>query len=399
MTYSTRTLSILSIVLVLGAAGGGIWWRLKPDTPSDDADAQSSALNDEVAAVTSASQQFSTDVPQPVGGSPVVLDTLWITVTAAGEAAAFREATLTAQVEGMVAQLPVRENLESPRGRRLLQIDTTEYALNVAKARAALETAQAEYQKIVLLDEEIVDASIREERERIARSRSGLTGAEVDLRQAGIALDRATVRAPFGGRVADLQVVAGQWVGVGTELLTLVDLDPIKVEVQVLEAELGFLEEGRGVEVTFAAFPGEVFEGRIETINPRVDTETRTGRVTVHLSNEDGRIKPGMYAQVKIDAQAFPDRVLLPHEALLERDGRSMVFVYKPNENGRGGRADWRYVTTGRENEDWYELTRGDEGWVDPGEIVLTSSHHYLAHDVAVRLVENSTAEGGRPNR
>jgi RND family efflux transporter MFP subunit len=397
MTYSTRTLSIATIVVVLGAAGGGIWWRLKPDSPEGGADAQSESLNEEVAAVTSASRQFSTDVPQPVGGDPVVLDTLWITVTAAGEAAAFREATLTAQVEGRVSELSVRENQGAARGRRLLQIDTTEYALGVAKAQAALETAQAEFQKIVLLDDEIQDPSIRADRERIARSRSGLTSAEVDLRQAEISLERATVRAPFGGRVADLLVVAGQWASVGTELMTLVDLDPIKVEVQVLEAELGFLAEGRGVEVTFAAFPGETFNGAIQTINPRVDTETRTGRVTVHLPNEDGRIKPGMYAQVKIDAQAFPDRVLLPREALLERDGRWMVFVY--NEDGRAGRAEWRYVTIGRENEDWVELTHGDEGFVEPGEIVLTSSHHYLAHDVAVRLVDDSAAEGGRPNR
>lgn len=397
MTHSTRTLSMVSVVVVLGALGGGVWWRLRPDTSDAAGSSQADDTNAEVAALTSASSQFSTDVPQPVGGSAVVLDTLWITVTAAGEAAAFREATLTAQVEGLVSRVPVRENRSVARGHRLLQIDTTEYALNVAKARASLETAQAEFQKIVLLDEEIEDASLRAARERIARSRSGLTGAEVDLRQAQIALERATVRAPFGGRVADLRVVAGQWVSAGSELMTLVDLDPIKVEVQVLETELGFLAEGRGVEVTFAAFPDEVFVGAIETINPRVDTGTRTGRVTVHLANGDGRIKPGMYAQVRIDAQAFPDRVLLPREALLERDGRWMVFVYEPD--GRSGRAEWRYVTIGRENDSWVELTHGDEGFVEPGEIVLTSSHQYLAHDVVVRLVKDSAAEGGRPNR
>ena len=85
----------------------------------------------------------------------------------------------------------------------------------------------------------------------------------------------------------------------------MVDLDPIKVEVQVLEAELGFLAEGRRADVSFAAYPGERFAGRIETINPVVDPESRTGRVTVLLSNPDHRIKPGMYAEVSLDAEVW----------------------------------------------------------------------------------------------
>jgi RND family efflux transporter MFP subunit len=395
MTYSTRTLSIVTVIMALGAIGGGIWWRLRPEPA--EGEAQAAEIEEEAAATTSASQQFSTDLPQPVSGVEARLDTLWVTVTAAGEAAAFREATLTTQVEGQVLSVPVRENQVAAEGRALVQIDTTEYALLVARARADLENAEAEFQKMMLLDEEIADADVRAERERLSRSRSGLNQAEVDLRQAEIDLERATVRAPFGARVADLLVVPGQWVTVGAELMTVVDLDPIKVEVQVLEAELGLLEEGRSVSVTFAAFPGERFEGRIETINPKVDPDNRTGRVTVHLENPDGRIKPGMYAQVRIDAQAFADRVLVPREAILEREGRQMLFVY--NAEGGNGRAEWRYVTTGRENDQLVELTRGDEGFVEPGEVVLVEGHHYLAHDAMVRLVDDPDAEGGRPGR
>ena len=238
---------------------------------------------------------------------------------------------------------------------------------------------------------------VRADRARISRAQSGLTAAEVGLRQAEIDLERTAVVAPFGGRVADLEAVAGQWVAADAELLALVDLEPIKVEVRVLEAELGLLSEGRRAVVSFAAFPGEEFEGRIRTVNPRVDPESRTGRVTVLLENRDGRVKPGMYAQVTIDARAFADRVLIPRRALLERDGRLMVFVF--NAEGERGRAEWRYVTTGRENEVWVELTRGDEGFVEPGEVVLTDGHHYLAHDAMVRLVDDPASEGGRPGR
>src|SRR5690606_17929379 len=126
-----------------------------------------------------------------------------------------------------------------------------------------------------------------------------------------------------------IQVVPGQWVRAGDELMTIVDLDPIKVEVHVLESEIGFLAAGRKARITFAAFPSRSFEGRIETINPIVDQASRTAKVTVVVPNPDGVILPGMFAQVALDARRFPDRILVPRSAILERDRRTMLFVYQ----------------------------------------------------------------------
>ena len=406
MSHSKRTLSLVTLLIIFGALGAGVAWRLLEARGGDAADAAVTAEDsapipgmDEIAPT-----QFAPGVAQPVSGAEVTLDTLWIRVSAAGQAEAFRRTTLTAQVEGVVRGLPVRENQAVGGGARLVQIDTLEHALSLAQARADLLAAETDYRQRILFDDEIEDPQIRAERERIARSTSGLDQAEVRPQQAQLQLERTRVEAPFGGRVADLRVVEGQHVDVGTELLTVVDLDPIKVEVQVLEAELGFLTEGRRAEVSFAAFPGEVFVGAIETINPVVDPESRTGRVTVLLRNGDGRIKPGMYAEVSLDAEALPDRVLVPRSAILERgrgEGRrrTMVFVYE--EGPQGGLAKWRYVNPGRESETHVEILRegAEQGMVEPGEVVLVDGHHYLAHDTPIRLVENVAIEGGRPGR
>src|SRR6185503_11199876 len=111
---------------------------------------------------------------------------------------------------------------------------------------------------------------------------------------------------------------------------------PIKVEVQVLESEVGYLAPGRRARVSFAAFP-EPFTGTVQTINPVVDGGTRTARVTVIVPNPGGRILPGMYARVALEAQRFDGRVLVPRSAVLERDRRSMLFVFEPNGGGRDG--------------------------------------------------------------
>ncbi len=400
MAFSRRTLSLATIVVLLAVAGAGVWWRLRSDAPPSD-EAQAATNDTSVIQVESASSQFSTDLPQAVTGAAVVRDTLWVTVNAAGRAAAIRRATLNAQVEGTVRGVPVDENDAVGAGSVLVRIDTTEIALAVAQARSELMSAEAEFQRLTLFDDEITDPAVRELRERNARVSSGLVAAEVRLQQEELRLARATVAAPFEGRVADIRVVAGQYVSAGTELMTVVDLDPIKVEVSVLEAELGYLTEGRGARVTFAAFPGETFSGRIESINPVVDPEQRTGRVTVVLPNPGGRIKPGMYAEVALDARSYPDRLLVPRSAILERgEGtrRTMLFVFE-GDSEDAGMAKWRYVMTGVENDRLVEIVPSEEGTVEPGEIVLIDGHHYLAHDTRIRLVESVVAEGGRPGR
>ena len=385
MALSRRVLGFVTFVIILGALATGMYLRLRSE--ADEADSSASS-EDATVLPESASQQFATDVPQPVVGAEVVRDTLWITVSAAGQAEAFRRTSLQSQVDGIIDAIPVQENRGVSAGALLLQVDTTEYALALARARADFVSAEARYEEMIFFDDEITDPAVRAERARLSRARSGLAQAEVSLQEATLNLAQTSVRAPFPGRIADLRVVEAQQVGPGTELMTIVDLDPIKVEVQVLEAEIGYLTEGRRASVTFAAFPGEVFTGRVSTINPVVDPEYRTGRVTLLLSNPQGRIKPGMYARVSLEAQFFPDRILVPRTAILEKDRRDMLFVFED------GRAKWRYVTRGLESDDMVEIIPNEEtSMVEPGEIVLIDNHFYIQHDAPVQLVE--AVEGG----
>lgn len=403
MSYSRSTLSLVTVLLVLGGLGAGVAWQLWSDGGGDAEEAVELPEGVSLPSPQGASQ-FSADMPSPVGGAEVVRDTLWIRVRAAGQAEAFRRTALTAQVGGWVREVLVRENQGVATDQRLVQIDTTEYALALAQARADLQNADADFQQMTLFDDDIEEPAIREQRRQIARTRSGLQQAEVSLQRSELDMERTRVGAPFEGRIADLEVVVGQYVGAGNELMTIVDLDPIKVEVQVLEAQLGLLSEGRRAEVSFAAFPGETFVGSIETMNPVVDPDSRTGRVTVLIPNPRNRIRPGMYAEVSLDAEALPDRVIVPREALLQRSRGGgelfpVVFVYE-EQNGVG-LSKWRYVNPGRESDTHVEIMREgpEQDFVEPGEVVLVDGHHYLAHDTRVRLVENVAAEGGRPTR
>ncbi len=387
MAKRKRLLGFGAAFLILALAGSGVYLRIRGE---DDTEATGGGGE---APDVSAASTFATDIAIPVSGAEAVRDTLVLRVTASGQAAAWRKATLTAEVQGRILELPVMENDRVADGTLLLLVDDTEYQLNVENAEAGLRQAEASFRELTLFDERTIDdPEVRAERERTARAKSGLDQAEVAVRRARLELDRTRVRAPFPGRVASIQVVEGQRVSQGEPLMTVVDLDPIKVEVQVLESEVRYLAPGRRAAVRFSAFPDREFEGRIETINPMVDETTRMAKVTVTVMNPDGGILPGMYARVSLDAQQVPDRILVPREAILERDRRTMLFVYED------GFAKWRYVTTGLENEDLVEIVPDpDTEMVAPGEVVLTDGHYTLIHDARVRLVEDVRAAGGRP--
>jgi membrane fusion protein, multidrug efflux system len=375
-------------VALLLSASAVIYGRMGADEAESGTEA--------AAAPGTASGSLATDVSIPVRGVPVVEETLVLSVSAAAQAEAWRKTVLTAQVGGRVASLPVNEGDAVAAGRTLVALDPAEYGLAVEEAQAAVRDAQAKYREFVLFDDRIDDPAVRRDRDAVFRSRSGLETAEVRLRRARLDLQRTSLPAPFAGRIASLKVVPGQWVRQGDELLTVVDLDPIRVEVQVLESEVGHLAPGRTAEVTFAAFPGERFTGRVQTINPIVESGSRTARVTVLVPNPGGRILPGMYARVSLEARRFADRVLVPRSAILERDRRTMLFVYDGDE--RGGLAKWRYVTTGLQNDHVVEIVESpDTETVRPGEVVLTEGHYTLIHDARVRLVDDVQEAGGRP--
>lgn len=381
MASANRLAGMALGVTLAAALGAGLYIRA-----TRDAAAQPPA-RDTVAAVANALSTFPSDPVMGVEGAEVIEGTLVLAVTAWGEAEAGRRALLAAEVGGTVDRVAVREADPVAGGELLVALDAADQQLALDDARAQVREAEGQYRERLLFDGDL-PADVRRDREAAVRLHSGLERASIQLRRARLNLERTRIRAPFGGLVASVQVVAGQRVAQGSEIMTVLDVDPTTVQVHVLESDLAHLAPGGGAEVHFSAFPDEAFAGRIEAVNPLVDQQTRSARVTVRVANPAGRILPGMYARVKLDSRRLADRILVPRRAILERDGRTMLFVHE------GGRAKWRYVTTGLSNEEYVELvddSASDE--VAAGEVVLTGGHFTLTHGARIRLVESNGAD------
>jgi membrane fusion protein, multidrug efflux system len=328
---------------------------------------------------------------QPVVGVPVRLDTLHLQVVAAGLAEPARERRLASREAGLIQRVHVREGQTVGPGELLVQLDTVQAAMNLVRARAALAQAEARYRERMLGGAGILPPEEEAARERIVRAETGLTTAEIDLVEREMELEFTRIRAPFSGSVADLRAVEGAYLERGGEVLTLMQIDPVSVRVEVLESEIGRMARGRRASVRFNALGGESRSATVESVNPLVDPDSRAGRVTLTLPNPRGGILPGSYAWVTLDAESLPDRIVIPREAVLTRGDRQqdVVFVL-PEVDGDGrGVAEMRPVALGHRNDTHVEVVPGENTeMLIPGEIVLVDGHHFLALGTHVHLVE-----------
>ncbi len=422
----SRSGMLVASVIAVGLIGLGVYQFMPP------ADDTEPAADNGEAATQAASFQ-----PPPAGAVSVTADEvhrgeLIKRITANGVAEAQRLLTITAEVTGKVEDVAVGEGDWVEAGDLLVALDEAELLMARDRAKETynkrimdfannqIDIAGAQVRSAgsdvtgenaleflrryvneqafrTMLRQPDLDERLSElTREDLFAAMAQLTDQRVALEQAELNLARARIMAPFSGQVAGLDAtsgpnsktwpVAGGRVNAGTDLMMLVDPDPIRVRVEVIESEISFVRVGRRAEVTFPAYPGETFNGTIEAIDPLVDAQRKTLSVTVRLPNADRRLKPGMFAQVVLDTEIFGDRLLVPVEAVLLRDNRQLVFVV------RDGRAQWEYVTTGLESEEWIEIL-GDN--LAEGDVVVTSGHFTLAHDTQVTVIESGAAEGG----
>jgi cobalt-zinc-cadmium efflux system membrane fusion protein len=138
-----------------------------------------------------------------------------------------------------------------------------------------------------------------------------------------------TVRAPIAGRVIELATAPGQYQNdPAAVLMVIADLSTIWVTAQVPEKDIQRVSVGDGAHVQFSAYPGELFEGRVQFIGDVLAPETRTVKVRIQLGNERHRLKPGMFARVTLQGKEAPE-LLVPPSALLVRGDKSFLFVEK----------------------------------------------------------------------
>jgi HlyD family secretion protein len=380
-------LALLSAGVLSAAACSGAGGKAADSTAGGDS-------------ASTAAAEAAEEANRPALALPVVAEDardgdLVLRVTTTGQIRSDAVVRLRAEVAGTVGKVLVRPGQRVTQGQELIRLDAYPFDLTVRDAQASADEAEQRFLESYVPESLVTGRGLTPEQRKALMNKAGLVGARLRLERAKYEQDRAVVRSPVTGTVDAIDISVGEKLSAGQQLLTVVDTRNLRIEAQVLEHDLPLVRVGGEAMITSAGAPGRILRGRIDALLPLVDSTTRAGRAIVRVQG-DGTLRPGMYADVSLEAARLSGRRLVPARAVIERDGRPLVFVVK------GGRAQWTYIVPGRSNGTDTEVlpdsTTGEIP-VKPGDPVIVEGHLTLTHDAPVRVTAPREGEGATTSR
>jgi membrane fusion protein (multidrug efflux system) len=293
--------------------------------------------------------------------------------------------TLAAELPGTVREISFESGAAVKRGQVLVRLDTAAEEAQLAAAAAEASLARLNHERARRLREGEANSQADLD---AAAARAAQADATVRNLQATIA--KKTIRAPFDGRISIRQVELGQVVAPGTPIASLQSVTPIRADFWLPQQALADLAEGQRARLRTDTFPDRTWQGVITTVNPEVDPATRNVRVRATFENLDGRLRPGMFANVDVLSDERRDVVTVPATAVLFAPYGDSVFAIQERKE-EGGKvtavAHQKFIRTGERRGDLVAVAEG----LTPGETVVSSGAFKLRNGAAV-AVDNTLA-------
>jgi membrane fusion protein (multidrug efflux system) len=304
------------------------------------------------------------------------------TLSVVGSLEANEAVEVRAEIDGTIQAITFEEGQPVAKGQPLVQIDTSKLEASLAQAAANLTLAEATRRRY----EGLIEAGA------VSRQEFDQALATFSANEAAVALIReqlqdANIVAPFEGVIGGRQVSAGQYVTAGTPLTWLIDGDPMKVSFRVPERSLGQIAIDQEAQVSVDAYPKDVFAARVYFVDPVVDAATRTALIKALVPNPDGRLRPGMFADVTLTLDVRPDAVVIPETAVIHDDQRTSVFVVEQDQ------AQPRAVRLGRRLPGQVEILEG----LAAGEVVVIEGIQKLGPGSKVMIRAPEAAPAATP--
>lgn len=209
----------------------------------------------------------------------------------------------------------------------------------------------------------------------VGNSQAAVEAAQTQLALAKRNLNYSVVAAPMAGYISDRPADVGEYVSPTSKIATIVNLNPLRVRIDVPEQAIPRVHQGESVSVSVSAYPDRNFAGHIARVSPSVNATSRTLTVEAEVNNSSGELKPGQFATVRILLPQSEPAVLVPQRALRQISGATYVFVIK------NGRAEQRLVQSGQTEGGLVEIKSG----VAADEVVATSNVDQLSDGASVK--------------
>ena len=299
---------------------------------------------------------------------------------AVGTLVAVRAVTVASELPGLVRELGFDSGAVVRRGDVLVKLDTSVEEAQLAAAEADATLAKTSVRRARLLREGNSNTPAELE---AAEARASQSAANAAVLRATIA--KKTIRAPFDGRVAIRQIELGQIVASGTPIASLQSVSPIHAEFYLPQQALADLKTSMHARLHTDVYPQQTWDGLITTVNPEVDVATRNVRVRATFPNSDGKLRPGMFANVEVLSPDDRPALIIPATAVIYAPYGDSVYALEEKDKALIARQ--KFVRLGERRGDLVAVVSG----LAAGETIVSSGAFKL-HNGSTVVVRNDLA-------
>ena len=314
--------------------------------------------------------------PQSVSTTVAAVQDWQQELDAVGTVRAVNGADLSSELAGIVEQTSIKSDSDVQQGTVLVRLRAEDDIANLRSLQASATLAQITLDRDMkqLKAQAISQATVDSDTATLNSDK-----AKVDAQQALI--DKKTIRAPFSGHLGIRQVDVGQYLNAGTPIVTLQQLDPIYVDFNLPEQALGQIAVGQNVSAHIEALPGDSFDGKISSINAKIDEATRNIQVRATFTNPDQTLLPGMFAHITALVGDPQKLITLPQTSITYNPYGNTVFLVATDKDGKAT-AQQSFVTAGATRGDQISILSG----VKEGDEIVTSGQLKLRNGVPLKI-------------
>jgi RND family efflux transporter MFP subunit len=300
-------------------------------------------------------------------------ETVTLRLQFTGDMSSIQQTNIFSKVSGNLEHVYVNLGSQVKQGQSLALIDTTELHQQFEQVAATFSNAQLTYQRTKeLFDQNLVA------KQDLDNAEATMKIARANFETAGTRLNYAKISAPFSGFITKRYFDPGVYITpTNATLFTLMDIDSVKVTINVLEKDIPLVTKGKKATITVDAFPDKEFYGSVTRYANAVDLSTRTMQVEIDVQNKENMLKPGMFANVVLVLSEHPDALTIATQGILRDDKGYYIYAV---ENGTARRIQ---VDVGVEQNGRTEILSGLNGT----ENVITTGQQF-ARDGGQVLVQ-----------
>jgi RND family efflux transporter MFP subunit len=290
----------------------------------------------------------------------------------AGRLEPWVEVQVSTELGGTVQEVGFEKGRHIAKGQVLARIGTDLLEASLAEAEAALVAAEANFSKTnELFERQAVP------RQELVAATSTFRQAEARVAQARLRVERSIIESPVSGVAISREIELGEVVAPGSLITVIHEVSRLKAATGLPEDDISYFRVGGEANLEVDAYPGREFTGKIHFLSPAATGQNRTFPAEIEVDNRSGDLHPGMIVRVRLTRRSFDNAVVVPRDAVLERDTGNVVFVMKDE------RAELRKVETGPSERGRILLLEG----VSSGEELIVSGHRNLVDGQRVRAV------------